>query len=49
LAAANRLGRARSLLGINYFNFKNRLDISRDNFTDMTQQGAHFGVQQMEF
>jgi outer membrane receptor for ferrienterochelin and colicins len=38
LAAANRLGRARSLLGINYFNFKNRLDINRDNFTDVTQQ-----------
>jgi outer membrane receptor for ferrienterochelin and colicins len=33
-----KVGRAQSLLGINYFNFKNRLDINDDNFTDVTQQ-----------
>jgi outer membrane receptor for ferrienterochelin and colicins len=38
LAVTKRLGRARSLLGINYFNFQNRLDINGDNFTDVTQQ-----------
>jgi outer membrane receptor for ferrienterochelin and colicins len=38
LAMAGRLGNAHSLLGINYFNFHNRLDINNDNFTDVTQQ-----------
>lgn len=30
--------KASSLLGINYFNFMNRLDVNEDNFTDVTQQ-----------
>ncbi|MBK6997229.1 MAG: TonB-dependent receptor [Lewinellaceae bacterium] len=38
LAMAGRLGNTHSLLGINYFNFHNRLDINNDNFTDVTQQ-----------
>ena len=38
LAVAGRVGKAHSLLGINYFNFHNRLDINGDNFTDVTQQ-----------
>ncbi len=38
LALAGRLGKAHSLLGLNYFNFHNRLDINGDNFTDVTQQ-----------
>ncbi len=37
-AVATRLGKAHTLLGINYFNFQNRLDINGDNFTDMTLQ-----------
>jgi len=38
LAVAGPVGKAHSLLGINYFNFHNRLDINGDNFTDVTQQ-----------
>lgn len=38
LALTTRFGKTRSLLGINYFNFHNRLDINADNFTDVTQQ-----------
>ncbi len=38
IAMTARLGAAYSLLGINYFNFHNRLDINGDNFTDVTQQ-----------
>ncbi|MBC7774707.1 MAG: TonB-dependent receptor, partial [Phycisphaerae bacterium] len=38
IAVAGRMGKAHSLLGINYFNFHNRLDINHDNFTDVTQQ-----------
>jgi outer membrane receptor for ferrienterochelin and colicins len=30
--------RAQSLVGINYFNFQNRVDKNRDNFTDITLQ-----------
>lgn len=37
-AAAIQAGAARTLLGINYFNFKERLDINGDNFTDLTLQ-----------
>ncbi|HYG04214.1 MAG TPA: TonB-dependent receptor [Chryseosolibacter sp.] len=29
---------AQALLGINYFNFNNKIDINDDNFTDITQQ-----------
>lgn len=38
LAGTFRLGKARSLLGINYFRFQNALDINGDNFTDMALQ-----------
>jgi len=38
VAATAQLGRARTLLGINYFKFQNRLDINHDNFTDITLQ-----------
>jgi len=38
VAAKARIGRAHTLLGINYFNFQNRLDINKDNFTDITLQ-----------
>jgi outer membrane receptor for ferrienterochelin and colicins len=27
-----------SLIGVNYFNFRNKLDVNDDNFTDVTQQ-----------
>ncbi|MDX1912291.1 MAG: TonB-dependent receptor, partial [Saprospiraceae bacterium] len=37
-AVATPAGAARTLLGINYFNFKQRLDINGDNFTDLTLQ-----------
>jgi outer membrane receptor for ferrienterochelin and colicins len=37
-AVATQAGKARTLLGINYFNFNNRLDINGDNFTDLTLQ-----------
>jgi outer membrane receptor for ferrienterochelin and colicins len=37
-AITQRVGKARTMLGINYFNFKNRLDINGDNFTDITLQ-----------
>lgn len=30
--------KASSLLGLNYFNFMNKLDVNEDNFTDVTQQ-----------
>ncbi|HEY8401243.1 MAG TPA: TonB-dependent receptor [Cytophagaceae bacterium] len=33
-----KVGNASSLLGINYFNFKNKLDVNKDNFTDVTLQ-----------
>lgn len=32
------IGQAKALLGVNYFNFNNPLDINDDNFTDVTQQ-----------
>jgi len=38
VAATAHIGRARSLLGVNYFRFQNRLDINGDNFTDITLQ-----------
>lgn len=37
-AATFALGRASSLLGINYFNYQNLRDINGDNFTDLAQQ-----------
>lgn len=37
-AVAARAGKAHTLLGINYFNFQNRLDINGDNFTDIALQ-----------
>ncbi|HEY0654250.1 MAG TPA: TonB-dependent receptor [Chryseosolibacter sp.] len=33
-----KVGKAKALLGINYFSFNNRIDINKDNFTDVTQQ-----------
>jgi outer membrane receptor for ferrienterochelin and colicins len=33
-----KTGKAKALLGINYFTFNNRIDINKDNFTDVTQQ-----------
>lgn len=33
-----KTGKANALLGINYFTFNNRIDINKDNFTDVTQQ-----------
>jgi outer membrane receptor for ferrienterochelin and colicins len=35
---AARVGKAHTLLGINYYNFNQRLDINGDNFTDITLQ-----------
>lgn len=37
-AITGRIGKMRTLLGVNYFNFQNRLDINGDNFTDITLQ-----------
>ncbi|MBX2891485.1 MAG: TonB-dependent receptor [Saprospiraceae bacterium] len=37
-AVAARMGKAHTLLGVNYFNFQNRLDINGDNFTDIALQ-----------
>jgi outer membrane receptor for ferrienterochelin and colicins len=33
-----RFSKMEGLLGINYFNYQNKLDINDDNFTDVTQQ-----------
>jgi len=33
-----KMKNASALLGINYFNFNNKLDVNHDNFTDVTQQ-----------
>jgi outer membrane receptor for ferrienterochelin and colicins len=33
-----KVGKTNALLGINYFTFNNRIDINKDNFTDVTQQ-----------
>lgn len=38
LALKTAVGKATSLLGLNYFTFNNRLDVNHDNFTDVTQQ-----------
>lgn len=38
LSAKMGFRKAEGLLGINYFNYQNRLDINSDNFTDITQQ-----------
>ena len=38
VAVKTRVGKATSLLGLNYFNFNNRLDVNNDNFTDVTLQ-----------
>jgi len=37
-AVSARAGKAHTLLGVNYFNFQNRLDINGDNFTDIALQ-----------
>ena len=36
--AKRRVGKATSLLGVNYFNYSSRIDRNDDNFTDMTLQ-----------
>ena len=33
-----KAGKATSILGVNYFNFQNKIDKNNDNFTDMTLQ-----------
>lgn len=33
-----KINNTQALLGINYFNFKNKIDVNNDNFTDVTQQ-----------
>jgi len=33
-----KIGKAQSLLGVNYFNYQNRLDKNKDGFTDVTLQ-----------
>ncbi|TZF83597.1 TonB-dependent receptor [Pedobacter sp. BS3] len=33
-----KMGKATALLGLNYYNFENRVDNNHDNFTDMTLQ-----------
>ncbi len=38
LGVRQRVGRANSLLGINYFNYQNPIDNNGDGFTDLTQQ-----------
>jgi outer membrane receptor for ferrienterochelin and colicins len=38
IATKWKVGNAQSLLGLNYFSFKNLLDVNKDNFTDITQQ-----------
>ena len=38
IATKWKVKNAQSLLGINYFNFNNLLDVNHDNFTDITQQ-----------
>jgi outer membrane receptor for ferrienterochelin and colicins len=37
-AATARLGQARMMVGVNYFNVQNRMDINGDNFTDFALQ-----------
>lgn len=37
-ALATRVGKAHTLLGVNYFRYQNPLDINGDNFTDATLQ-----------
>lgn len=32
------VGKAQSLMGVNYFNYLNKTDVNDDNFTDVTQQ-----------
>lgn len=38
VATKGSFGKTQSLLGLNYFYFKNPIDINNDNFTDVTQQ-----------
>lgn len=38
LSMKSTMGKAHSLLGVNYFNFNNKRDINNDNFTDITLQ-----------
>lgn len=38
IAAKMKVGKSDALVGINYFNFNNPMDVNKDNFTDVTQQ-----------
>lgn len=38
IATKWKINKTHALVGINYFNFKNPLDVNDDNFTDVTQQ-----------
>lgn len=38
LAVKAKVGKASSLLSVNYFNYNNKTDINKDNFTDVTLQ-----------
>jgi outer membrane receptor for ferrienterochelin and colicins len=38
LSSKWKIKKARALIGLNYFNFKNKVDSNHDNFTDITQQ-----------
>lgn len=38
IATKLRFGSAQALVGVNYFNFQNPMDVNNDNFTDVTQQ-----------
>lgn len=38
LSIKTKVGKSYSLIGVNYFNFKNKMDVNHDNFTDVTLQ-----------
>lgn len=38
LSAKTKIAKAHLLTGVNYYNFNNKLDINKDNFTDVTLQ-----------
>lgn len=49
LATKFKIRKAQALLGINYFNFNNRVDINDDNFTDVTQQNRISAFNKWDF
>lgn len=38
IATKWKINKVHALLGVNYFNFRNKIDVNEDNFTDVTQQ-----------